>query len=89
MIQPSVALQGIKKRINIYHYANGAEKQTLKAILEGKFDQDDTAKQAEPVKAAPKPAAKPESKPEAVANEESKTDSKEDTKEESAKTEGE
>ena len=89
MIQPSVALQGIKKRINIYHYANGAEKQTLKAILEGKFDQDDTAKQDVPVKAAPKPAAKPESKPEVVANEESKTDAEENPEKESAKTEGE
>ena len=57
MMQPSVALQNIKKRINIYHYANGAEKQTLKALLEGKYDlaEKETVKVA-PEKVAPKKA---------------------------------
>ena len=58
MMQPSVALQNIKKRINIYHYANGAEKQTLKALLEGKYDLNETTIAKAPEKAATKPVEK-------------------------------
>ena len=51
-MKPSVALRGIKQKINLYHYCNGAEKVVLKDLLEGKYDRDETAKEAKPVQAA-------------------------------------
>lgn len=44
MMQPSEAIRRIKKKINIYHYANGAERVCLKAILEGEFDKKEAPK---------------------------------------------